>query len=310
MKKYGKILFQNLKMADSAIEKSKKSLTQNNFSRDILEKVQELKLKISELEDIANKFEIGAAKENPPDSLENDNRDNIPVNSHDHFDTRNELKAQNRQLGRNLQEQKKKAKQEILESADRTKCDNMKTDKKLTKHKLLKCQVCEMEFEKFCDLEWHLKAKHEECTKFECDQCQKTFVTEWRLKKHTMIHSDKITKHCHYFINSIRCPFDELGCKFLHIISYNSVSKIADDSKNTKFSDTMENSMINGNDVDIKNMTNSIDISENGKRTTFLTSTPNKMLQSCEECLDEWESIDCLLINTLTKHGDMKKIFI
>ena len=68
--------------------------------------------------------------------------------------------------------------------------------------------------------------------------------------------------------------------------------------------------MINGNDVDIKNMTNLIDISENGTETTFLTSTPNKMLQSCEECLDEWVCIDCLLINTLTKHGDMKKIFI
>ena len=241
MKKYGKILFQNLKMADSAIEKSKKSLTQNNFSRDILEKVQELKLKISELEDIANKFEIGAAKENPPDILENDNRDNIPVNSHDHFDTRNELKAQNRQLGRNLQEQKKKPKQDILESTDRTKCDNMKTDKKLTKHKLLKCQVCEMEFEKFCDLEWHLKAKHEECTKFECDQCQKTFVTEWRLKKHSKIHSNKITKQSHFFTNNVRCPFDELGCKFLHTLSYDSNPKSADYSENEKFGDTMEN---------------------------------------------------------------------
>ena len=60
--------------------------------------------------------------------------------------------------------------------------DNNKADKKLGT-KLIKCKVCEIKFAKFCDLEWHLKAKHEECTQFECVQCKKTFVTEWRLKK-------------------------------------------------------------------------------------------------------------------------------
>ena len=49
MEKYGKTLFQNLKMAANALDKSKESLTIKNFSRDTLEKVQELKLKIYEL---------------------------------------------------------------------------------------------------------------------------------------------------------------------------------------------------------------------------------------------------------------------
>ena len=84
MEKYGKTLFQNLKMAANALDKSKESLTIKNFSRDTLEKVQELKLKIYELEDIANKFEIEAAKENPSNVTEND------------FDTRKDLKAQTR----------------------------------------------------------------------------------------------------------------------------------------------------------------------------------------------------------------------
>ena len=68
--------------------------------------------------------------------------------------------------------------------------------------KLPKCTVCEIKFARFCDLEWHLKAKHEECTQFKCDKCKKTFVTTWRLKKHSKIHSKKITKQwnktCNY----------------------------------------------------------------------------------------------------------------
>ena len=30
------------------------------------------------------------------------------------------------------------------------------------------------------------------------------------------MHSDKKVRHCHYFRNNIFCPFEELGCKFLH----------------------------------------------------------------------------------------------
>ena len=82
MKKYGKILFQNLKMADSAIEKSKKSLTQNNFSRDILEKVQELKLKIFELENSANEFNIRTDTENETGTFQNSD---IQLKNHHHL---------------------------------------------------------------------------------------------------------------------------------------------------------------------------------------------------------------------------------
>ena len=269
-------------MADNAIEKAKKSLTQQNFSTDILENVQELKMKICELEDIANTFELGKNNKNPTDSHENDNFDNIS-------------------------EHKKRVNKDILESTDLAMFD-MKTDKKPTEHKLLKCRVCEMEFERFCDLEWHLKAKHKECTQFECDQCQKTFVTEWRLRKHTKIHSNKITKQCHYFMNNVRCPFDDLGCKFLHVISYNSGLKKVDDSKSKEFN-TMEDSAENDIDVNNTEMTNSIDTSENGRENTFFTSTPKSKKQSCEDCLDEWECINCLVINTLKKHGDRKKMF-
>ena len=131
MEKYGKTLFQNLKMAANALDKSKESLTIKNFSRDTLEKVQELKLKIYELEDIANKFEIEAAKENPSNVTEND------------FDTRKDLKAQTRHSEINLQGQKNNAERDILE-----KLDNKKADKKLGT-KLIKCKVCEIKFASF-----------------------------------------------------------------------------------------------------------------------------------------------------------------
>ena len=278
MKKYGNTLLQNLKMAANAIEKSKESLTVKNVSRDTLEKVQELKFKLYELEDIAIKFKIGAAKENLSDDIEND------------FDTRNVSKTPNRHLERNNSEE------DIIENTD-MEIDNIKVDKK-PGSKLLKCSVCEKRFKKFCDLEWHLKAKHEECQQFKCDKCKKSFVTEWRLKKHSKIHSNKITKQCHFFKNKVTCPFDELGCKFLHTSS---------DSENEKFCDTIENGLENDIDVEVIVQT---DINETSKDTTFTTSTPKKHIRRCENCLDEWECIACLVFNTLTKQEDIKKIFL
>ena len=71
----------------------------------------------------------------------------------------------------------------------------------------------------------------------------------------------------------------------------------------------MENGIENDIDVDIEDMINPIDIGETSKEITFTTSTPKKKIRRCDNCLDEWECIECLVINTLTKHGDIKKIF-
>ena len=232
--------------------------------------------------------------------------------------TTTKFKAQIRQLEINLQEQMKTAENDILETTDMTKkninerkCFNVKTDKKLPKHrsKLLKCQVCDMEFEKFCDLEWHVKAQHEECQTFECNTCMKTFVTEWRLKKHVKIHTNKITKQCNYFIGNMSCPFDELCCKFLHSLSIDSVLKSADNlDENT--CGTMENVMKDDVDVEIEDLTNLTDTNEESKETTsFITSTPKRQTKRCEDCLDEWECVNCLISSTLKRHGDTKKFF-
>ena len=48
-----------------------------------------------------------------------------------------------------------------------------------------------------------------------CLDCGKLFLLKWRLSKHMKIHSET-TKYCHYFNNELECPFQELGCKFIH----------------------------------------------------------------------------------------------
>ena len=52
-----------------------------------------------------------------------------------------------------------------------------------------------------------------------CDVCGKYFYMKWRLNKHKQLHDNKPKTKCHYFNNGKVCPFDEVGCKFLHEIS-------------------------------------------------------------------------------------------
>ena len=99
----------------------------------------------------------------------------------------------------------------------------------LRKHSLqnhprkIKCKLCDANFEKKSDLESHMNLNHGSVEKFQCDQCDKTFVLEWRLMKHKRIHKEKNITNCHYFNNKKECPFEEIGCMFLH--SYSKMCK-------------------------------------------------------------------------------------
>ena len=62
----------------------------------------------------------------------------------------------------------------------------------------------------------HLEEQHKRSKQFECEQCDKTFALKWRLKKHLEVHSQEITKFFHYFNNEKYCPYERIGCKFLH----------------------------------------------------------------------------------------------
>ena len=83
----------------------------------------------------------------------------------------------------------------------------------------INCESCEETFQKNCDLESHVERCHDSVEKFECDQCGKIFVLNWRLKKHQDIHTNQNVRKCHYFNNLKYCPFEFIGCMFDHSLS-------------------------------------------------------------------------------------------
>ena len=183
---------------------------------------------------------------------------------------------------------------------------NSKNDRDITKDKSrsrepsasLKCSLCDRKFDIFWELERHIKDSHEIHNTFKCDKCEKEFVLKWRLKKHEIIHSNKISCHCHYFNNGKHCPFEELGCKFLHTASpfckfgltcrkklcpfrhsrVTDLNNIDTKRDNFQFSENVKN-----------NITSAIaDVGDN-----FMTSTPQKKKFDCDECQQKSQCVEC-----------------
>ena len=77
------------------------------------------------------------------------------------------------------------------------------------------CSQCGEVFSKNSDFEIHMEENHNVDKNFKCDICGKLFVLEWRLKKHRHNHTEK-PKKCKFFLNKEPCPFDLIGCKFVH----------------------------------------------------------------------------------------------
>ena len=80
--------------------------------------------------------------------------------------------------------------------------------------KQFECDNCETKMNTRVDLEIHISEQHSD-KRYECHECDLEFFTEWRLKKHEESHKFKV-KNCHYFNNGKICPFEKIGCKFLH----------------------------------------------------------------------------------------------
>ena len=94
-----------------------------------------------------------------------------------------------------------------------------------------KCKECEENCVKNSDLEKHLIDKHGQEKAFKCENCSKTFILEWRMKKHMMMHDEKISM-CKFFTNSQHCPYEEIGCKFSHEASKEGSSDDDSDNEN------------------------------------------------------------------------------
>ena len=63
------------------------------------------------------------------------------------------------------------------------------------------------------DFEVHVKNAQES---YKCEECGKSFMVKWRLRKHMSIHSWTFIPTCHYYNNKKTCPFEALGCMFVH----------------------------------------------------------------------------------------------
>ena len=82
--------------------------------------------------------------------------------------------------------------------------------------KKIKCETCGKTFKENYELEIHIE-EHDAVKKFKCEVCGKDFYLKWRLQKHTNLHT-KAAKPCKYFSSNQNCPFERVGCMFLHSV--------------------------------------------------------------------------------------------
>ena len=66
---------------------------------------------------------------------------------------------------------------------------------------------------------------HDEAKKYKCNKCEKVFVTQWRLRNHDRLHTNISVNKCNFLNNRKECPFEVLGCKFLHEESRECLSR-------------------------------------------------------------------------------------
>ena len=81
--------------------------------------------------------------------------------------------------------------------------------------KAISCKECGKMFKRNCDLEKHVETVHVSEKTNECEVCGKLFFLHWRLRKHVKMHSEE-TKFCSFYNNKLDCPYQEIGCMYLH----------------------------------------------------------------------------------------------
>lgn len=81
-----------------------------------------------------------------------------------------------------------------------------------------KCKTCTKVFTKNSDLEVHIEIEHKQAVKLNCNICDMTFALEWRMRKHTIMHSGdrRNSRYCHFFNNEKICPFAKIRFMFMH----------------------------------------------------------------------------------------------
>ena len=110
------------------------------------------------------------------------------------------------------------------------------------------------------------------------------------------LHNQQFSNPCHYFNNDMICPYEELGCKFLHIAS--KLCKHGDSCHKRKCPFRHEQEQLVC-EKDVTNMNMDSEISEleeydnEKKNVEFVTSTPEKRKFECEECHEKTHCVEC-----------------
>jgi hypothetical protein len=192
---------------------------------------------------------------------------------------------------------------------------DLKTHIKEEHSKTFKCKSCDETFEARWILEVHMK-DHEARKEFKCEICNKEFFLKWRLNQHKRGHDENERRFCHYFNNNKTCPYEEIGCKFRHEISENcyfgkSCKNYLCQFKHESVQEVLDNSHLIEGIGDKGDKTEEVlDKSEKHLHTSsFLTSTPKKTINQCEECMDTSECTECIVKHMLGQHGAKTTFF-
>ena len=152
--------------------------------------------------------------------------------------------------------------------------------------KNIKCNKCDQTFDRNIDLEVHLKT-HDNQKLFKCEKCEQNFYLKWRLRKHQEGHENNL-KFCHYFNNTLTCPFEEHGCMFLHEISPLCKFGVACSNKCCQFRHRNQETQ-SCDENDDKNATKEV-ISEIEDETNY-----DDQVYPCDTCENVYDDIEELI---------------
>ena len=77
------------------------------------------------------------------------------------------------------------------------------------------CNKCGETFANNFEFENHMVQVHGLDKTHACEICGKRFYLKWRMNKHRNTHGGS-RKPCKFFQDGNVCPFNEVGCKFVH----------------------------------------------------------------------------------------------
>ena len=128
---------------------------------------------------------------------------------------------------------------------------------------------------------------HHTNIRFNCENCDKTFVNEDTKEMHNAISHKNVRFYCHYFNNGKHCPF-ETECVFLH-----EVSKVCRYSKNCErdmcmFRHPKEDDTETKNDETVE-QSEILDVDDEDKTTDHQIELPNMTFNNPSQ-IDKYSS--------------------